>query len=333
MRLLEMCLDCIGDEFREFTLGSAQFVDISPVARWFFDDPWQYCHRVREYPSLVAPWPVTWMEFVQPPSMRSGDITLRHPMAGKHAGALIIAKRIEDDEATLLADTMEQLHGEDETSPSSWDPAGRRRLDKPARRRRLEALAAAGDLPKWLLMVGLFLERSSRRVEDLGMLQLYLDEAGQAYSDLLIASGPQDAASVRDILFPPFAFALSMLHCKNVLIEDVTVPAKVQRKRQKRGRPNLRFKTLTVEPLKKVPARQSDGNAEGPTGTTQRALHIARGHFKDYRDGGGLFGRLHGLYWWEMHVRGTAAAGAVIKDYEVRPARSGSDGGDQRPSR
>ena len=49
----------------------------------------------------------------------------------------------------------------------------------------------------------------------------------------------------------------------------------------------------------------------------KHALHICRGHFKDYRDGKGLFGRYKDIYWWESQVRGNGEHGVVLKDYNV----------------
>ena len=51
----------------------------------------------------------------------------------------------------------------------------------------------------------------------------------------------------------------------------------------------------------------------------KKALHICRGHVKDFRRSEkGLFGKYRDLYWWESHVRGTAKAGMVYSDYEVK---------------
>ena len=50
----------------------------------------------------------------------------------------------------------------------------------------------------------------------------------------------------------------------------------------------------------------------------QRALHICRGHFKDYRDGKGLFGKHKGLYWWDSTVKGNANNGEIKKDYALK---------------
>ena len=50
----------------------------------------------------------------------------------------------------------------------------------------------------------------------------------------------------------------------------------------------------------------------------KKALHICRGHFKDFREGRGLFGRTKGLFWWDAQVRGTIDAGISDHEYNVK---------------
>ena len=50
----------------------------------------------------------------------------------------------------------------------------------------------------------------------------------------------------------------------------------------------------------------------------QYALHICRGHFKDFSQSKGLFSRNKGLFWWDPQVRGNREIGGVIKDYKVK---------------
>jgi len=64
-------------------------------------------------------------------------------------------------------------------------------------------------------------------------------------------------------------------------------------------------------------------NAEGPasasdeTGVSiQKALHICRGHFKDYRKSG-LFGKIAGIFWWDQHARGSADCGIVKSTHVI----------------
>lgn len=50
---------------------------------------------------------------------------------------------------------------------------------------------------------------------------------------------------------------------------------------------------------------------------SNNSLHMCRGHFRNYKDGKGLFGKYHGVYWVEGHVRGDEENGKVEKDYKI----------------
>lgn len=109
---------------------------------------------------------------------------------------------------------------------------------------------------------------------------------------------------------------ISFMHCKKQtkLIEH-TPPEKVQRKRARRNKPPLtKYYTLDIEPLKEILRTEGRVHEVG----LPKALHICRGHFKDYSQGKGLFGKYKGLYWWDSHIRGSEDAGAVVKDYAVK---------------
>lgn len=116
-------------------------------------------------------------------------------------------------------------------------------------------------------------------------------------------------------LMYPLLLAICFVHCKNVTLQPVDVPEKqAKRLARKRGYVPVRYHVLNIEPMRGV-LRREGRSAE--TGIRQ-AIHLCRGHFKDYRSGRGLFGRTHGLYWWDMQVRGDAAMGVVAKGYEVQ---------------
>jgi len=106
---------------------------------------------------------------------------------------------------------------------------------------------------------------------------------------------------------------ISFMHCKNVNIRTVEQPKKLQAARIKDGRrPLITYRVLEIEPMKKILRTEGQVNKLG----LKKALHICRGHFKDYRESG-LFGRNHGIYWWEQAVRGEAQHGIALKDYSV----------------
>jgi hypothetical protein len=111
----------------------------------------------------------------------------------------------------------------------------------------------------------------------------------------------------------PFWLALSFMHCKNVKVTTLEQPRKKKaHKRDDAYRP-LVYRTLQIEPMKKVISEEGGVSHNG----MQKALHICRGHFKDYSKGMGLFGKYKGVYWWPDLVRGHSDNGIVAKDYAV----------------
>lgn len=79
-------------------------------------------------------------------------------------------------------------------------------------------------------------------------------------------------------------------------------------------RPRLTYHVLDITPMRQV-LRIEGGEAQNGT---KRALHICRGHFANYSQGRGLFGKYHGMYWIDQHVRGSASRGFALKDYRVK---------------
>jgi hypothetical protein len=111
-------------------------------------------------------------------------------------------------------------------------------------------------------------------------------------------------------------FANTFIHCKNVTVEKREPNEKLAKKQlKKHGIPRLSYHVLVIEPMRKV--LRDEGHL-GQGEKMSRALHICRGHFKDYRDGAGLFGRYKDIYWWEMSIRGDKKEGIAVKDYKVK---------------
>jgi hypothetical protein len=107
------------------------------------------------------------------------------------------------------------------------------------------------------------------------------------------------------------------MHCRNVkLAAGPPPPAKLEKARLRRGhKPSIRYHVLEIEPLR-ARGRQADGlTVRG--GEPLNALHLCRGHFKDYGEGNGLFGRYHGKWWWPGQARGSFKKGIVAKDYRM----------------
>lgn len=122
------------------------------------------------------------------------------------------------------------------------------------------------------------------------------------------------AKGVQWPLLNPVLLAVSLAHCKNVRLEEQQSPRHERRQTERAGKPPLtKFYTLEIDPMRTVLRTEGRSGEHG----LQKALHICRGHFKDYREHG-LFGRNKGLYWWDAHVRGTAERGTVVKDYAIK---------------
>jgi len=197
--------------------------------------------------------------------------------------------------------------------------------------------------PKWYLCIELFAQDRVDRIAWCPLLRLGLtvDASGT------LASAPryniwaleeqfmgkpaieQSRAWTLLWLAYPALLAISFLHCRNVSTEDHVPPAKLNKAyRRRHGRPLVRYKTLAIEPMKQVLRKQGQIESQG----LSKALHICRGHFKDYRASAGLFGKHKGLFWWDMHARGAPDHGAVVKDYAIKLPNSGEvDHPEERP--
>lgn len=111
---------------------------------------------------------------------------------------------------------------------------------------------------------------------------------------------------------PISLLAMSFCHCKNTELKEERYGDALVKKRAKIGKfPVNRFYTLEIKAMRKILKESGD-----ETGI-KKALHICRGHFKDFRGTKGLFGKHRDLYWWDMHSRGSSERGEVIKDYAV----------------
>lgn len=180
--------------------------------------------------------------------------------------------------------------------------------------------------PRWLLELTLYLEQT--KGDPVGpylMCRFPVQEDGSPCDDEgvfmnnLVGGSTLPSKEQRrrvDELFlyvAPALLAISFLHCKNVEIKLDVPPDPLSRKHNKRyGRPLIRYHVLNIRPMRTILRKEGRIETEG----LEKALHICRGHFKDYRTDG-LFGRYKGIYWWSDHVRGHPRRGLVLKDYNV----------------
>lgn len=127
-------------------------------------------------------------------------------------------------------------------------------------------------------------------------------------------SRPEDLKE-STVILTPFLIATSILHCGNVTATRIHPSRQMRRAAERSGVPIYTFSVLDVGPVKKT--LREAGSEQGGI---RRALHVCRGHFKDYRDGSGLFGRYRGLFWWDQALRGDGPR-VHDKTYNVRASR------------
>jgi len=199
-----------------------------------------------------------------------------------------------------------------------------RKGDIPAHvRKKVQATMGDDSEVRWLVLISQSavyagkLSNPHPRPEALYVLML--DEHGavldvyQAHSDL------PDGVSLINLM-SPVMMTLALMHCKNVVIEEVDPnldPNGQRKKRNRHARPSVRYRIIKIRSMTR---RSGTGTHEGDTGPV--SFHIRRGHFKDYTQTG-LFGRHFGIYWWDAAAVGSTAAGRVegapSGSYDVQP--------------
>lgn len=299
---------------------SAIRFDMTNVAEYFFSGSDQdYWEWARDFPCVAPPFETMWMEYGPPSGIRA-DGTYRQYGNDERAlqpsfGALIHSVRTEE------FGERQRRHAKDPL----WSLPG-------AFARYADLLDESGmDLPDgWILEVRVFqkvwgvgvglyppvlmlrLNAAGIPLDGPGSIVPFARELGKEQSDLLskMSSGA----------FLPIAFAISLMHCKNVRTGEKTddrTPAEKARD-LRAGIPELKFKTLEIEPMRRVLATEGNISQNG----LKKALHICRGHFSEYSEERPLFGKYAGRFWIPSHVRGTTESGQVIKDYRIKAPRS-----------
>lgn len=299
----------------EIKIPFAQFSTQTPilhiqnVADYFWEQGGAQAEHfsMKAFPNLAPPFPAFWMEFrVQELSEEDEKIMVdddgkRIPDMYRttHEGALIKAERVEGEENV------------------KW-------------RLFVSLFASAGSLnPKRVVWWGTFsflVDQDGTPIPNPNAEDMMIENIWLAppLRQLMETDGMERIASVMsDGALYPSLLALSFLHCKNVeLVENDFGQRSPHSNLKKRTRnPKTKYYTLHIEAMKKVLRTEGDSERAG----LSNALHICRGHFKDYSRGGGLFGKYQGLYWWESHVRGSETAGKIEKTYTVHPPKQEND--------
>jgi hypothetical protein len=93
--------------------------------------------------------------------------------------------------------------------------------------------------------------------------------------------------------------ALTLLNCRNISMREVRPSRQMRRASIRKGDAPL-FSWHVLELNRPRGASNSNQGSGEPM-----SLHWTRGHFKDYSENG-LFGKVHGVYWWSPQMHGKA---------------------------
>lgn len=326
--LTKWARDMFGEYYnRDLFQEHVTRVDITPAARWFYEDNPQedYDHK-EDFPTLAPPWPATWMEFSTPNRINAnGEIEENAFPLADRMGAYIVGTNIGDKDVA----------GEDHPLRQIADVVAEDDLVSKAR-----VGTKTPEDAEWWVAWSLYVS-TRNRVLNLGVVGDFLDSGGQ-----LLFVGPENRGRIAipgpllrrrieageiatrtasDWIINqclPFEFAVSLTHCNNVELSEDSVPDPVQKKRRDSGKdPGMTFKCLELDHIKEKSRTESSSDES----EIDRALHICRGHFKEYTEDNPLFGKHTGTYWWPMHVRGSKDAGEVKKSYKVQDPPNETD--------
>jgi hypothetical protein len=120
----------------------------------------------------------------------------------------------------------------------------------------------------------------------------------------------------------PAFMSFALLHCRNILAEDVVPGERIQRECKKHGRPpRITFKVLKLEVPQTAHVRRSYEGGEDDSGPKVR-LHLCRGHFK-HLQAERYTNKRGQLIWCPMHLKGSKELGEVHKRYQLTPGQQG----------
>ena len=147
------------------------------------------------------------------------------------------------------------------------------------------------------------------------------DAIARLYAPSLIMTWPlsREQSEARTLRLVEILHAtLYTLTARNIYLEAVERPAKLNRKRKKNGKiPLYRYHILKVAPglVRKNSHHESTHPVAG-----SMPFHLCRGHFKTYTAEAPMFGIPGncGRFLVPAHVRGNKQNGIVMKDYELQ---------------
>jgi hypothetical protein len=249
-------------------------IQIDNVADYYYQSDQEYWDLRKDFPNLAPPFSQFWVEHHIPARIQSLE-----------KGVTNVGNMIQHGRLGALVTSLD---------PALFTPRG-------------------GVLPgtRWLVAFDLFLDYG--RLAPVqgasgpnGTVFLMLDEHGGVLDTPLMFSlankSEERIMQCMMVWLHPTYLAISFLHCKNVTTSMESMPAPLAKKFRAKhpGVQPTRYRTLVIEPLKAILRTQGKSGEVG----LAKAMHICRGHFRDYRQGPGLFGKYHQLVWTPQTLRG-----------------------------
>lgn len=342
------------------SLSDAVVILVDNVSDFYFKESSQEVWNLfDDFPNCAPPWPTAFFEWGFPKTINSdGKVNPCH-LHGYKAGMLVQSKRFgEVDLKNLPAELRmkhvqeyyramvlnkilelpdgelkEQMYMEYNSDPEYiW-----RNLPSKNKKQAMDSFDHIADIKanediQWVCTCIFFLHPPYAQPQPIAHYSFPLDSQGQFRQtkdgQVEAAFGPWDSQADLETIQNVTALGLTWLHvpmlatsfthCKNVNVVAQEPHKHIARRFLRRhGIPKVTHHILEIDPMKTT--LRSEGGMD-EHGSSQRALHICRGHFKDYRERG-LFGRVHGLFWWDAHVRGSTEHGVRTKDYRVKSGR------------
>jgi len=298
--LLDRLIDQTPDAELKAVLESAELIICDNVADYLYkENPREDWNLAKDFPNVAPPFPRMFLEWAAPRDIVSEKYGhIKGPENIKRYGLLLFSDEVENiDEMIEWAKERSQ----------PWQ---------------LQLFRKMKDISiplKWISNGLLFIEDIQR----IGLLcdaMWGVSEEGAPIMPndritMRVVAGlnHNDGRIIAGMFFVPF-LALSFMHCKNIIVRQVEPPPKLQKARVRRGKRRLiTYHVLEVHPIRRILEVEGEAHKTG----LKKALHICRGHFKDYMGGPGLFGKIHGIYWWDAHIRGDKKQGMSLKDYDV----------------
>lgn len=255
------------------------------VAHWYYEGTGQeHWDLTQHFPNLAPPFPLFWIEYRLPKRIHSdteGDLdTSSLGIGNGRVGWLMFGTDREDVTGTGIPENVR------------WVYSGELYIDYGLGRE------IQGPHGTWHCAVD-----AEGRIVDRPWIQSWA------------ATGMEEVVRMLNSWTHPALLTVCFMHCRNVKLEENVCPPKLaKRTREKHGYTPVTYHTLVIEPLRQILRHEGKSDAHG----LAKAMHICRGHFKDYRQGKGLFGKYHQLVWHDAVVRGTKGEKPPAREIEVK---------------